>query len=74
MFVTELDSFVYKFHQLWNAGHSAHLDLDTHGLACVSSLDMHQVLLIFQTTSNHLTKKTVHHDSDAVQDEQLLDR
>ena len=30
MFVTELDSFVYKFHQLWSAGHSAHLDLDTH--------------------------------------------
>ena len=30
MFVAELDSFVYKFHQLWSAGHSAHLDLDTH--------------------------------------------
>ena len=30
MLVTELDSFVYKFHQLWSAGHSAHLDLDTH--------------------------------------------
>ena len=30
MFVTELDSFVHKFHQLWNAGYNAHLDLDTH--------------------------------------------
>ena len=30
MFVTELDSFVKKFHQLWSDGHSAHLDLDTH--------------------------------------------
>ena len=28
MFAT--DSFVYKFNQLWSAGHSAHLDLDTH--------------------------------------------
>ena len=26
----ELDSFVQKFHQLWNAGISAHLDLETH--------------------------------------------
>ena len=34
--MTELDSFVQKFHQLWSAGHSAHLDLDTHaGIACV---------------------------------------
>ena len=30
MFVTELDTFVKKFHQLWNAGLTAHLDLDTH--------------------------------------------
>ena len=30
MFVTELDSFVHQFHQLWNAGYNAHLDLDTH--------------------------------------------
>ena len=30
MFVTELDTFVLKFHQLWNAGYNAHLDLDTH--------------------------------------------
>ena len=30
MFATELDSFVYKFNQLWSACHSAHLDLDTH--------------------------------------------
>ena len=29
MFVTELDTFVLKFHQLWKAGHTAHLDLDT---------------------------------------------
>ena len=30
MFVNELDSFVKKFHQLWSAGHSAHLDLESH--------------------------------------------
>ena len=30
MFVTELDSFVQKFHQLWKSGLNAHLDLDTH--------------------------------------------
>ena len=30
MFVTELDNFVRKFHQLWNDGLTAHLDLDTH--------------------------------------------
>ena len=36
MLVTELDTFVHKFHQLWNAGYNAHLDLDTHaGLAWV---------------------------------------
>ena len=29
MFVTELDTFLQKFHQLWNSGHTAHLDLDT---------------------------------------------
>ena len=30
MFVTELDTFLHKFHQLWSAGHSAHLNLETH--------------------------------------------
>jgi hypothetical protein len=30
MFTTELDNFVKKFYQLWNAGHTAHLDVDTH--------------------------------------------
>jgi hypothetical protein len=36
MLVTELDTFVNKFRQLWNAGYNAHLDLDTHaGLAWV---------------------------------------
>ena len=30
MFVKELDSFLKKFHQLWIAGHSAHLDLESH--------------------------------------------
>ena len=36
MVVTELDSFVQKFHQLWKAGLNAHLDLDTHaGIAWV---------------------------------------
>ena len=29
MFVTELDTFIQKFQQLWNSGHTAHLDLDT---------------------------------------------
>ena len=36
MLLTELDTFVHKFQQLWNAGYDAHLDLDTHaGLAWV---------------------------------------
>ena len=30
MYVTELDSFVKTFHQLWSEGLTAHLDLDTH--------------------------------------------
>ena len=30
MHVTELHSFISKFHQLWEAGVTAHLDLDTH--------------------------------------------
>ena len=30
MYVTELDSFVKKFHQLWKAGVTVHLDLDAH--------------------------------------------
>ena len=30
MCITELDTFVKKFHQLWNDGVTAHLDLDTH--------------------------------------------
>ena len=30
MFVTEFDSFVQKFRQLWEAGLSAHLDANTH--------------------------------------------
>ena len=30
MDVTELDSFVKKFHQLWKAGFTVHLDLDAH--------------------------------------------
>ena len=29
MFVTELTTFVQKFQQLWSAGITAHLDLDT---------------------------------------------
>ena len=28
MFITELDTFVRKFHQLWNDGVTAHLDMD----------------------------------------------
>ena len=30
MYVNELQSFIFKFHQLWEAGVTAHLDLDTH--------------------------------------------
>ena len=30
MNITELDTFVKKFHQLWNDGLTAHLDLDNH--------------------------------------------
>ena len=30
MYVTEIDSFVKKFHQLWKAGVTVHLDLDAH--------------------------------------------
>ena len=30
MYVTELQSFILKFHQLWETGVTAHLDLDTH--------------------------------------------
>ena len=30
MEVTELDTFLQKFKQLWHSGHSAHLDLDSH--------------------------------------------
>jgi hypothetical protein len=30
MYVTELDSFVQKFQQLWKAGVTAHLDVDCH--------------------------------------------
>ena len=30
MTVTELDTFVKKFYQLWNAGHVAHLDVDSY--------------------------------------------
>ena len=30
MITTEVDTLVRKFHQLWNDGFTAHLDLDTH--------------------------------------------
>ena len=30
MYVTELDSFFKKFHHLWKAGFTVHLDLDAH--------------------------------------------
>ena len=29
MFMTELDTFVWKFYQLWNSGYNAHLDIET---------------------------------------------
>ena len=30
MAMTELDTFICNFHQLWQCGQTAHLDLDTH--------------------------------------------
>ena len=30
MNMTELQTFIFKFHQLWEAGVTAHLNLDTH--------------------------------------------
>ena len=30
MFHTELTNFIVKFHQLWKAGHNAHLNVDSH--------------------------------------------
>ena len=30
MSTLEIDTFVKKFYQLWNAGHTAHLNVDTH--------------------------------------------
>jgi hypothetical protein len=36
MLITELETCVQKFHQLWSAGHIAHLDMETHtGIAWV---------------------------------------
>ena len=32
MSVTELDTFIQKFYQLWNAGQTADLDVDTHAV------------------------------------------
>ena len=28
MEATEIDTFIRKFYQLWNSGHTAHLDID----------------------------------------------
>ena len=39
--MTELQSFIYKFHQLWSAGQSAHLDLDTHAGGAWVGLRVH---------------------------------
>ena len=41
MFPTEFDSFVRKFHQLWNHGITAHLDLDTHAGSAWVGLRVH---------------------------------
>ena len=81
MFVSELETFVKKFHQLWSAGHSAHLDIDSHagrawvGLRVVSSLVMPQVFIITkfgQHLFQSIRRKTVLLDSVAVKGGQLL--
>ena len=41
MFITELDSFIGKFQQLWNNGVTAHLDLDTHAGSAWVGLRVH---------------------------------
>ena len=41
MFITELDSFVGKFQQLWKDGVTAHLDLDTHAGSAWVGLRVH---------------------------------
>ena len=75
--MTELDTFVKKFPQLWKDGVTAHLYLDTHaGWACVYGLDRSLVLFIGKFilfTKKFLERKALP-VSDAVLGEQLLDR
>ena len=61
--MTELDSFVYKFHQLWKAGLTVHLDVDAHAgkawvglrvqLGHVPGPAHHQVYPSHSKTSHH---------------------
>ena len=70
MSVTELDSFVYKFHKLWKAGLTAHLDIDAHAgkawvglrvqLGHVPGPAPHQVYPSFPKTSHHLCRGPAH--------------
>ena len=63
MYVTELDRFVFKFHQLWKAGLTAHLDVDAHAgkawvglrvqLGHVPGPAHHQVYPSHSKTSHH---------------------
>ena len=56
MVVTEIDSFIHKFHQLWRDGLTAHLDLDTHagnawvGLRVQLSHQVPRLIIIIQYT------------------------
>ena len=76
MLVTELNTFVQKLQQLWSAGITAHLDIDTqHGLACVLSLGQLLVISITFILFPKLSKtKTVLHVAAAEQDEKLLEK
>ena len=75
MLITELDTFVRKFHQLWNDGVTAHLDLNTMpGWAFAFSLARSLVLLT-NMSNNLLSKSTgslkAPHAKNAVLDEKL---
>ena len=65
MFMTEVETFVKKFHQLWNDGVTAHLDLDL--VPC----PLHRPVHPFH---QEVRERKVLPDSDDVHDEQLQDR
>ena len=66
MSLTELNSFIQKFHQLWNAGHKAQFDLNCHGLVYEYSWEIllvpiikYTLLLIVRNSSHHHIKADV---------------